>query len=519
MSTRFAFGIGLVVALLVGAMGAGDGRSTATASDRRDTPLRVMAFNIFLGGTYNGGEENLRQIVEFVRAERPDVVFMVETYGSGATIEEGLNEGLPPDRRYRGIQITREPGQPADDDNLWLFTRYPVAEVYPRVTDAPVTSFHFGGARLTMPSGREVNVFTVWLDALERAWFPTDATALDRAYGFEPGHTEEQIAATDHSARYAKAVTILEQILPRLVPDEDAPVVIGGDLNTLSAYDWSKRFAGAYSHEGLTVDWPVTNAFADAGFTDTYRDVYPDAGRYPGRTWSPYWGFGYSPARIDYVWTRGRGLDVASSHTRTDRLPRHEGAAVDEEYPFYSDHGALVTDLVVEGGGGAPFGRPRLDRDRPVAPPERPKGRPVDAGGVSATSEQSGFEAGRVLDGDPDTFWASSFAPAQPLPEAITLDLEKPRTVTGLRYVGHLIGRYYEEPGYVAGIDRYRLSVSRDGEHFVQVGSGRLERDRRPQWIPVERGTSGAVRYVRLTADEGFTDHAGAAELTAYERR
>ena len=201
-----------------------------------------MAFNIFLGGTYAGGELNRQHLVEFVRDEDPDVLFMVETYGSGDEIESGLNAGVPANRRYRGIQITQEPGQEADDDNLWLFTRYPVVEVYPRVQEGPATSFNFGGARIALPSGREVNVFTIWLDAGERAWFPTDATALDYAYGDEPAYTEEEIAAADYALRYDKARAILDTVLPRLVPDESVPTIVGGDLNTLSAHDWSARF-------------------------------------------------------------------------------------------------------------------------------------------------------------------------------------------------------------------------------------------------------------------------------------
>jgi hypothetical protein len=516
---RLGFVVG-VASLLAGTLALGTPTGAASDSPHADTPLRTMAFNIFLGGTYAGGELNREHLVEFVRDEDPDVVFMVETYGSGDEIEAGLNAGVRPDRRYRGVQITQEPGQEEDKDNLWLFTRYPVVEVYPRITEAPATSFNFGGARIALPSGREVNLFTVWLDAGERAWFPTDATALDHAYGDEPSYTEEEIAASDYALRYDKARAILDRVLPRLVPDETVPTIVGGDLNTLSAYDWSARFDRAYGHEGMVIPWPVTTAFAQAGFTDTYREIYPDAGRYPGRTWSPFWGFGYAPARIDYIWTRGDGIGVAGSHTHTERQRRHQAHDIDTEYPFYSDHGALVTDLVIDGGGGAPFGHPRRERDRPDRPDTSPVGVRIDQAelGVSATSDQPGFEAHLVLDDDPDTFWNSAFAPHQPLPQSLTVDLGRDRHVTGLSYVGHLIGRVYEEPGFVAGIDRYTVSVSADGQTFVPAGEGQLARNRRPQWIPVRTLEGAPVRYVRLTAVEGFDAYAGVAELNVYER-
>jgi hypothetical protein len=506
------------------------------------TPLRFMAFNIFLGGTYTVGEANRRQLVEFLQQEQPDVVFCVETYGSGAAIEAGLNEAPPEAHRYRGVQITCEPGQAAHRDNLWLFTRYPVTEIYPRVAQGAVTSFHFGGVRIALPSGMEVNAFTIWLDAAERAWFPTDAAALAHAHGRTPKHGVAEIAGSDEARRLVKARTILDDVVPSLVPDDDAPVVIGGDLNTLSAYDWSARFADAYGHEGMVIPWPVTNAFADAGFTDAYRATYPDAGAYPGRTWSPYWGFGYAPARIDYVWTRGRAVRVVGGHLHTARLHRHRTVAFATEYPFYSDHGALVVDVVVDGGGGTPFGPP----GREVDPADRPDASPVgvrirrDELTVEATSTQAGFDAGHVLDPDPDTFWNSAWDPPAALPQSVTIDVGRERDLTGLTYVGHLVGRVYEEHGHNAGIDAYDVAVSADGVTFVPAGSGRLARTRRPQWIPLtippttERSVEPArpsnpdetmpyppvarARYVRLTALEGFRGTAGLAELHLYER-
>jgi len=494
-------------------------RGADVSYDGTSTPLRAMAFNVFLGGTYCGGAQNLRQLIDFLRVEDPDVVFMVETYGSGAAIEAGLNRGRAEPRRYRGIQVTREPGQEPDRDNLWLFTRYPVTEVYPRVRRGTVTSFHFGGARIRLPSGRGVNLFSIWLDVAERAWFPTDATALDRAFGRPASSTPAQLADSDRVRRYARVRTILDDVVPALVPDPNEPVIVGGDLNTLSAYDWSSRFAAAPGHAGLVVDWPVTKAFAEAGFTDAYRSVYPDAASHPGRTWSPYWGFGYAPARIDYVWFRGPGVRAVGAHIHTERLGRHAASEIANDFPFYSDHGALVADLLVDGGGGAPFGRAAREFDPPELPDAPPTGVMVDPRElhVSASTEQLGFEASKVFDHDPHTFWHSAFDESGAPPQSLTVDLGRPRLVAGVRYVGQFVGRVYEEPGHVAGIDRYVVSVSRDGLQFVRAGSGRLARSRRPQWIAVSTPAGAPVRYLRLTGVAGFMNRIGVSVLEVYE--
>ncbi len=69
-----------------------------------------------------------------------------------------------------------------------------------------------------------------------------------------------------------------------------------------------------------------------------------------------------------------------------------------------------------------------------------------------------------------------------------------------------------------ATADPVPQAVSADGERFVPAGTGRLLRNRRPQWIPVHAPGLARARYVRLTALEGFGSTAGVAELNAYER-
>src|SRR5690606_16167551 len=121
-----------------------------------------------------------------------------------------------------------------------------------------------------------------------------------------------------------------------------SPVIVAGDFNTLPHSDWTAEFADAPGHAGLVLPWPVTQLFTEAGFVDAYRAVYPDAGRYPGTTWSPIFP-GVAPGRIDYVWTRGDGIEAVKAYVLDKRLPGHENPS----YPFYSDHAALVVDLVI----------------------------------------------------------------------------------------------------------------------------------------------------------------------------
>lgn len=334
---------------------------------RAGTPVRAMAFNIWFGGRLHdapGGAENLDQIIEFVREIDPDVLFMVETYGAGEHLTRGLNRELPAGRRYSGNRITREPGQRPDGDNLWLFTRFEVEQVYPiqeslgqqapqagsvgtvaRGTE--LTSFHFGGARLRLPGGGALHAFPVWLHYLGRAFQATGRAVEEISSGRPRTLSDPDLLATDEEHRLSQARTLLHERLPGYVGDDPSPILLGGDLNTLSHLDWSAEFADAPGHGGLVLDWPVTRLFTEAGFVDTFRAAHPDAGDEPGRTWSPVKGYGPAPVRMDYILARGEGITVRDSFAVTERLPRHRRFAGNEYFPFYSDHAAVVTDLLI----------------------------------------------------------------------------------------------------------------------------------------------------------------------------
>src|SRR5690606_10555668 len=119
--------------------------------------------------------------------------------------------------------------------------------------------------------------------------------------------------------------------------------------------------------------------------------------------------------RIDYILARGEDIRVLSSHTRARRLPHHRGSDIDQIYPFYSDRGAVVTDLLIRGKGTGPKRAPVTDAPEPPEAgwPEPPAGRPVPAAELTATAstEQTGGEAARAVDGDLRTHWHSRYSP------------------------------------------------------------------------------------------------------------
>lgn len=312
------------------------------------TRLRVMEWNIWQGGRAAGGDGNVSDLIELIRAQHADILFILETYGSGQSILDGLNKGLPEERRYNGTRITNRPGQPEDRDNLWIFSRFPLVKQYAPINEKGLDSFNFGGIKVRLPDGQELHLFNIWLWHAPQAWGFTNKTAAEIKGKRPRTYTDRDIVATDEERRLAMAKIALRTRLPGFVGDDPSPVIIAGDLNTMSYHDWSAEFADAPNHEGLVLPWPVTRLFEEAGFTDAYRWAHPDAGRFPGPTWSPQYGYGHVPGRIDYIWTRGSAVRVLDAYTVDRRLPGHENA----QHPFYSDHAAVVTDLMIRSRDG-----------------------------------------------------------------------------------------------------------------------------------------------------------------------
>ncbi|WP_129668905.1 discoidin domain-containing protein [Phytoactinopolyspora endophytica] len=489
-------------------------------ADEVGTPLTVMAFNIWLGGRLEGRHEhgfedqNLQELLEFIQHENPDVLFAVETYGAGELIEQALAENQPEGREFTGIQITREPGQEPDRDNLWMFTWLDVEEIYPLIDGDELTSFNFGGARLGLPDGGHVHAFSTWLWHADNSWSPTTQSAMETAMGIDRTYTDADLVATDDFRRMAMARELIDERLDEYVGAGDAPVIIGGDMNTQSHLDWSEQFADAAGHEGMVLDWPVMRAFDEAGFVDSYRYANPDAARYPGRTWAPAHSFMYSPTRIDYILTRGQDVRVLGSSTRTQRLPEHQGSELDSWYPFYSDHGAVVTELLIRGDGPGPDGTADSDPPEsgdPIAWPDEPAGRPVPPSELTAIADsETPGSAGRAVDGDPRTIWHSRTTPDPPdtHPHALTVDLGQERVLSAVRYQPRL-------NGFNGIVTEYELQVSDDGETFHPVASGTWARDSLPKDIDL---TDVDARYLRFVSEFGVGGYTAVGELIPYEQ-
>lgn len=245
---------------------------TSSAAERVRS-LSVLSLNI----KNDAGDGRLPGVIELVRRSGADVVGLQEVGDSGPLIAKGL-----------GFNYARL------DSDTAVVSRYDL-------TPGPGAS-----AVLVRIPGRGEVVFVdlhlfhapyqpyqlLGIPYMDGAFLKTEAEAVAAARAARIGQVDAALAALSHSAL------------------DDAPIVVVGDFNEPSYLDWTAAAARSGRHP-VKVAWPATKAFADAGYADAYRNLYPDPMTSPGYTWTP--GLDEKNPkdhadRIDFVLFRGSRL-------------------------------------------------------------------------------------------------------------------------------------------------------------------------------------------------------------------
>ncbi len=275
--------------------------------------VKVMAWNILHGG--NDVEDGPERCIEIIRELDPDVILMVETYGSGPKIADALGYNF---------HLVAPEGTPPDDKsvNLSIYSRYPFGD---RIdTDYP---FYLGG--------REVIIGEQRVRFLSN-WFHYDP------WEDEPeklGMTADELLAWEKTGtKYEMQQKVLPYFQQWASEAEEIPLIIGGDMNAPSHLDWGPETAEL--HNGLVVPWRTMGVLQEIGLIDTYRTIHPDPNTHPGITWDQKGK--RDEHRIDYIFYKGSILKPLSSESHNAFLgePIRLGEKV-ITYP--SDHGIVMT--------------------------------------------------------------------------------------------------------------------------------------------------------------------------------
>jgi endonuclease/exonuclease/phosphatase family metal-dependent hydrolase len=292
--------------------------SSPVAKAQQPETLRVMTFNIWVGG--ESGGQPLEQTALVIQRAQADIIGLQEVCGAE-------RNGKRPDN---GQQIAHLLGMnyfsQADDDTA-VISRYKIVGHTPRKW----------GVEIELPSGRRV-----WLFNVHFAASPYQPYQLLRIpYNDAPFLTtaDEAVAA----AREARGGQVAAMLGEAKAVGGDATVFITGDFNEPSPLDWTEATRGA-GYCPLAVEWPTVGGVYAAGFVDAYRDEHPDPVASPGNTWTPITSAG-DPTdhhdRIDFVMVNDDGGTVEQA----DVLGEDERHADVVVAPYPSDHRAVVATI------------------------------------------------------------------------------------------------------------------------------------------------------------------------------
>lgn len=294
-----------------------DNSTLDTGKTEVPVSLKVMTFNIEWGGKHISFEN----VVEAIRRSGADIVGVQEAEGN---LQE-LAAALDWDFDERNYVISRfELVDPPAAEGKYVFVEVRQGEVV----------------------------------AISNLHLPSEQYGPDL---LRAGASATEVIGTERQVRMPMLNSYLERLADLV--EVGVPTFVTGDFNS-----------PPHTDSTTDVAWPVSIAMEKAGFRDSWREVYPDVGKYPGFTW---WAArppleAYAPGeddpqgRIDMIWFTGRAFAQTAALIGELGGP---GVSVSVE-PWPSDHRGVVTAFDVE-----PFRQPDLlSTDRRVySEGERPE--------------------------------------------------------------------------------------------------------------------------------------------------
>ena len=248
-----------------------------------------------------------------------------------------------------GIQETRSPRGDTLQDLAKLLgwnhdmescivTRYEIVEHFKGGKD------YKGGIKVKIASNKHAYVFNLHLPS--HPYQPYQLLGIRPKWHKHTNNitfikTEAETIDWAQKARGKDVAKLLKQI--KGLPDKDAPIFVVGDFNEPSHLDWTEAAAKAGRHP-IKVAYPTSTEMTKAGFSDSYRTIYPDEMKHPGYTWSSFYKFDDPTThhdRIDFVYFKGKGIKL--NEVKIVGENQKDADIVISPYP--SDHRAVVADF------------------------------------------------------------------------------------------------------------------------------------------------------------------------------
>lgn len=271
----------------------------------KDKSIKVMTWNIWHGGLHGTKADDFKRdtlntinVLKVMQEEKPDLLFMQETYCCGMDIAKQAGYKYS----WRG------------SSNLSIHSTYPIIDsvrIY--------KPFNSHGVIIDL-EGDQLLCINIWLNYLPDYF--NDIKSL----------SPDSLIIGESTTRLKEITAILKSI-DSLEKNLALPIIVGGDFNSGSHLDWIENTKD--SHYGKIVQWPVSKLMLEKGYTDSFREANPD----PTNTLDGTWGFlsdDIISDRIDYIYFKGEQLSTEFSEIIMD----------DPQGGFFnSDHRAIISIL------------------------------------------------------------------------------------------------------------------------------------------------------------------------------
>jgi hypothetical protein len=244
-----------------------------TPASKPGLSLKVLQLNIWMEGTRV--ENGVGDIVDVILQTDADLITLseVENYHSIDFIAGLIDSLAAKGRKYYGSKsfdsglISKFPVTDQETVYTWKDDHGSIAKAGVRVGNQRVVLYsihldymHYGPY---LPRG---------YDGFTWKKLPAPVTSVERIMQFN-----------DSSRRIVQIQALIRDA--NLEVNKGSLIFMGGDFNEPSHLDWVISTRDLYDHRGLVVPWNCTKLLSDAGYTDAYREKYPDPFIHPGFTY------------------------------------------------------------------------------------------------------------------------------------------------------------------------------------------------------------------------------------------
>lgn len=234
--------------------------------------LSVLQFNIWQEGTevHNG----FNAIVDNIIKVNPDMVTFseVRNYNNVDFITHIIAELEKKGFVYYG----------KSSEDTGIIAKYPIIDqtyVYPLESD------HGSILKAVIEvEKRKVALYSAHLDYRDYACY------LPRGYSGstwqkleKPITDPERVLTANRKSKRLEAIEMFIKDAEKEI-QQNHIVIIGGDFNEPSHWDWQEDTKELWDHNEAIVEWDCSKALYEKGFKDTYREYYPNPVTHPGFT-------------------------------------------------------------------------------------------------------------------------------------------------------------------------------------------------------------------------------------------